>query len=432
MLDTMTSSSQNMASGMISPVFEDEESDGASDYSDVSEKESESIPVSSVQILNDTEASLRALQDVLAEKQSRVSKDQQLRISAYVSNVFRSVSQLLLEREGFKADLATVNAKLIVAKAEIKVEKVENKHRLEKILQLESDLGPVMRRVADATEASLTFADIVKNGPQKTIPSINRSGLNVGTPKPAVCIFPKLNSTKDSDDTKQLLKDTLRPSELGIRVTGIRNIRNKGVVIHTATQEDQKKILKTPCLANSDTLSVRLPTKRLPRVIFFNVPRDLTDECFLKSALAGAQDKAGLDLTVKSCKLSHLAGARTGTTCHRVFEVPAHIRHVLVEQGKVFVDWNVCRVRDFIGLTVCSKCQMIGHSFKFCKDQQRCGHCAGEGHARINCPKAAAEPVCATCTRFGKPAAHPTGDKDSCPAYKAALAKDFATIDYGV
>lgn len=428
----MTPSSQKIASDLISPVLEDEEYDGESDFSDVSEKGTRSIPVSSVQILNDTQASLRALQNVLAEKQSRVSKDQQLRISGYITEVFRSVSQLLLEREVFKADLATANAKLIVAKGEVTIEKAENQHRLQKILQLESDLGPVMRRVADATEASLSFADMVKNGPQKTIPPINRSGLNVGTPKPAVCIFPKLDSIKDSDDTKQLLKNVLRPSDLGIRVTGMRSIRNKGVVIHTATKEDQQKILKTPCLTNSVTLSARLPTKRHPRVIFFNVPRDLTDECFLTNALAGVQDIADLESTVKNCKLSHLAGARTGTACHRVYEVPARVRHVLVEQGKVFVDWNVCRVRDFIGLTVCSKCQMIGHSFKFCKDQQRCGHCAGEGHTRINCPKAAAEPVCATCTRFGKPAAHPTGDKDSCPAYKAALSKDFATIDYGV
>lgn len=384
-------------------------------------------------ILSGTQFFLKALQDTLAEKPSKVSKEQQLKVSRNVTSVLGSVAQLLLEKEELRGDLNSALANIKVLQAEKTMADNHIKHLLDKIQQLESDLGPVMRRVADATEASLSFADMVKNGPQNTPrPPITRTGLSVGTPKPAICIFPKLASAKDSDETKQLLKDVLRPSEHGIRVTGIRNIRNKGIVIQTATREDREKILKTPCLANSATLSARLPTKRHPRVIFFNVPRDLTDECFLRSALTGIQENADLEPTVKTCKLSHLAGARTGSTCHRVYEVPAHLRHVLVKQGKVFVDWNVCRVRDFIGLTVCSKCQMIGHSFKFCKDQQRCGHCAGEGHARTDCPKAAAKPVCATCTRFGKPAGHSTGDKDTCPAYKAALSKDFATIDYGV
>lgn len=415
----------------VEPQYEDDDSDDVvsqcSDVPDVSPS------TSGVEVLNDAQAHLMALQDILAEKSSKVPKDQQLRVSRSVSEVFRAVSQLLLEREAMRADLATVTAQLHIARG-------ETKHLQEKILLLESDLGPVMRRVAVATEASLSFADIARNtnsfadavrkhaGP---LP-ITRTGIPVGSPKPSVCIFPKLNKAKDSEQTKQLLKDTFRPSELGVRVTGVRKIKNNGVLLQTATKEDRNKILNAPALANSSTLSARLPAKRLPRVIFFNVPRELTDDDFLQSALTGISGITDVGSTIASCKLSHLAGARTGSTCHRVYEVPANLRHILVEQGKVFVDWTVCRVRDFIGLTVCSKCQMIGHSFKFCKDQTRCGHCGQDGHARESCPNTAAKAVCATCSRFGKPAAHPTGDRENCPAYLAALSRDFSTISYGV
>lgn len=212
----------------------------------------------------------------------------------------------------------------------------------------------------------------------------------------------------------------------------MRTIRNKGVLLNTATAGEQEKLLNAPCFNNSSTLKARLPTKRLPRLIFFNVPRDLTDVEFLRIALIGVPNIQDIEEAIASCKLSHLAGARTGTTCHRVYEMPATLRKLLVEQEKVFVNWTVCRVRDFIGLTVCTKCQMIGHSYKYCRDTPRCGHCAEENHISESCPNAAVKPVCATCTRFGKPATHSTGDRDNCPAYKAALKKDLATIDYGV
>lgn len=411
----------------------EEDSDASSHCSDSNETKFPSV--SGVDVLNEAQAHLTALQEVLSEKQSKVSKDQQLKISRNVSEVFRAVSQLLLERETMRADLATITAQLKMAEIKIRHEKDDKKYLEQKILQLESDLGPVMRRVAVATEASLSFADMVRK--QSNVahqpPPITQSGHRVGAPRPAICIFPTdADATEDSEGTKKIIQNIIRPSELGIRITGVRKIRNKGVLLNTATTGEQEKLLNAPCFENSGTLKARLPTKRLPRLIFFNVPRDLTDVEFLRIALTGIPNVQDIEGIISTCKLSHLAGARTGTTCHRVYEMPAKIRKLLVEQEKVFVNWTVCRVRDFIGLTVCTKCQMIGHSYKYCRDALRCGHCAEENHSNESCPNAAAKPVCATCIRFGKPATHSTGDRDNCPAYKAALKKDLATIDYGV
>lgn len=53
----------------------------------------------------------------------------------------------------------------------------------------------------------------------------------------------------------------------------------------------RNKHLKTPCVANSATLSTRLPKWRCPREIF-NIPRDLTHDCFLKSARSLGQSRS--------------------------------------------------------------------------------------------------------------------------------------------
>ena len=53
----------------------------------------------------------------------------------------------------------------------------------------------------------------------------------------------------------------------------------------------------------------------------------------------------------------------------------------------------------------CHRCQRFGHLAWSCKEQMRCGHCAGE-HDRRRCPPGTAA-KCVDCS-----GAHPTGDKD--------------------
>lgn len=411
-------------------------------HSDESDSDAEEIEVktdtelsnpSGLKILCGTQSALKALQDALAEKPTKISKEQQLKVSLNVTNVLGSVAQLLLEKEELRGELNSARTSIKVLQAEKLMSDNHIKQLLDKIQQLESDLGPVMRRVADATEASLSFAEVTKKKLPMP-PPLTRTSIPIGKPRPSVCFFPKLTDVNDSDATKKIIKDIVKPSQLGVRITGVKNIKNKGVIIHTASSQEQERLLNASIVTSSNMLTARLPVKRQPRVIFFNVPRELSDEGFLEKALSGISEVNDMSACIGQCKLSHMAGPRTGLSCHRVYAVPANIRHALVQQGRIFVDWTVCGVRDFIGLTVCLNCQMVGHSHKFCTATKRCAHCGEEGHAREVCPVATAAPSCATCARFGKPAtsrAHPTGHKD-CPAYKAALLRDLSTIDYGV
>lgn len=95
-------------------------------------------------------------------------------------------------------------------------------------------------------------------------------------------MFPQLDSIKDS---KEIKKTARKLSNLEVRVTGIVNIRDESIANRTATVEEQNKILNALTLENSNMLSARLSPKRQLRVIFFNVPRKLSNESFLCSTI---------------------------------------------------------------------------------------------------------------------------------------------------
>ena len=46
-------------------------------------------------------------------------------------------------------------------------------------------------------------------------------------------------------------------------------------------------------------------------------------------------------------------GAREGTVVQTVWIVHPEVRSVLVAEGRAFLDWDSCRVRDYVGAVRC-------------------------------------------------------------------------------
>ncbi|CAK1600626.1 unnamed protein product [Parnassius mnemosyne] len=117
-------------------------------------------------------------------------------------------------------------------------------------------------------------------------------------------------------------------------------------------------------------------------------------------------------------------------TCNYIIEVPPSIRKALINQGRIYINWTSCPVRDFTIVTRCFNCQQFGHSAKFCREScPTCNYCGELGHSFKECNNKAHAPVCARCKRFKRKCDHKTGD-ESCPARKFAEEKYINSIDY--
>lgn len=56
----------------------------------------------------------------------------------------------------------------------------------------------------------------------------------------------------------------------------------------------------------------------------------------------------------------------------------------MVEEKKVKIGWNICKIQDYIGILRCFRCCGYYHFVKDCKKNKICRKCAGN-HATKEC-----------------------------------------------
>lgn len=268
-----------------------------------------------------------------------------------------------------------------------------------------------------------TYANMVKKGSDMFIRPENLS---------SVAIYPS-DKTKSSDDTKSLVQKIISPEELKLHVRGLRKIRNGGVIIRTDNKDDIHKLKSSQKLASSG-LTVEEPSKRRPRIAVIGVPVALTEtevfDCIYAQNLTEKLPNINRESFLESIKLSHKSGKKDRLTCNYILEVPAKIRKIIMDQGRIFINWTSCPVRDFTIVTRCFNCQQFGHAAKFCRETNpTCNLCGETGHSYKDCNSKGSPPQCATCKRFQRKSDHPTGDVN-CPARKYAEDNYINSIDY--
>jgi hypothetical protein len=65
---------------------------------------------------------------------------------------------------------------------------------------------------------------------------------------------------------------------------------------------------------------------------------------------------------------------------HLVVEVSPNLRRELVALRKIKNYWNMCKVEDFVVVTICLKCLGFGHTSRFCQSHKKCSYCAEDYH----------------------------------------------------
>lgn len=245
---------------------------------------------------------------------------------------------------------------------------------------------------------------------------------------PAVIFYPTAAEVKTSEETKRILQEAVKPSEVGIRVTQVRKVGNSGVVVRTATAEAAAKLRS----AVPAGLRAVEPKSRLPRVALRYLRSDVSGDTIVEELhrINLAEDAAWpLARFKQECKLA--VKKQLGPKFLVVLECSKAARDLLIGLGRVYVGWDEADVCDHIRATCCSKCQQYGHPEKYCRSKEvTCGKCGETGHRSAECK--AQTQCCATCKRFKRSDAgtHATAAA-SCPARRHAEQQAVNMIQYG-
>lgn len=81
-------------------------------------------------------------------------------------------------------------------------------------------------------------------------------------------------------------------------------------------------------------------------------------------------------------------------TQYTILEADEKTHNRMVQLERINIDWESCRVYEYINVVRCRKCQQYNHISKYCRGQERCGRCAGY-HPTKNC--CSEEEQCVNC-----------------------------------
>lgn len=290
--------------------------------------------------------------------------------------------------------------------------------------EVKSSVAATKVAVKEAVSATVTPGERGYAAAVKGAPAVTGTKKRPKSNPPVVLVFPE-NEPKDSRVTREVVKKTLCPQEMGVQVRAVRSIRDGGLAIETATREQMEKVKAAPLLKDKG-FKVQEPRVRGPKVLIYDVPEDIKEEA-LASTIWGQNfaDDVDQDQFVKGFKVVRRAKSSANITA----ECSGEVRNLLRGKGRIFVGWGCCRVVDFVFPLRCNRCCAFGHTVRWCTLGVTCLHCAEEGHGIWDCPNTNSPPKCICCLRAKKPANHSAKDK-TCPCYTRAQEREFRSTAY--
>jgi hypothetical protein len=314
------------------------------------------------------------------------------------------------------------------------------------LMQLGCDNACLRGSLAERAETNrpppATFAEAVSGprGPRREasagVPAIK--GVKGVEPRNSdreltVVVADNSKENRSVDMIKKALLEAVDPVATNIRIKNVRKARSGKVVVQVHSKADAAKIVENQAIKEKG-LTAAPPAARKPRLILYDVPRDLEVDGVRRALIrqnTELLEGVGETTFKEECVFCFRLGKGNEDTVNWVLEVTPGMRDKLRKASRLYVGWRSCRVADFMSVTRCFRCLDVGHVARYCKvAEEVCSHCSLSGHKRDKCPNTAKPMVCAVCRRRGRPANHAVSDR-GCPSYAMAINRYAGTVDHG-
>ncbi|KAK9880330.1 hypothetical protein WA026_010215 [Henosepilachna vigintioctopunctata] len=217
----------------------------------------------------------------------------------------------------------------------------------------------------------------------------------------------------DNEALKKKLISEVGPTT-DIRVRAIRKCQRQGAIVIETMSENECVALKESEALKKMGMNVEDPRKRGTRVLVFDVPTGLSDGDMLKEIYSkNVKEVIGEDDFRKKSRIisRHGKGEVRGNV---ILELPENVKVALLKVGRVFINWDSCKVREVDAVDRCYQCQQLGHIARHCPVKERlCGKCGEPGHVMKDCR---GKEKCRMCAKKGVNAEHSIRS-EKCPEY---------------
>lgn len=193
-----------------------------------------------------------------------------------------------------------------------------------------------------------------------------------------VVIKPKVGS--DSKVTKEDILKNIKPAELQVCITKIKNIKDGGILIGCSSKEELDKFKSAAEKKLKKNYNIKIPQLKNPCIKILDI-EDTMDEDELKKYICKQNsylqhENFFIEIKViKKMKSRYMAIAETD---------PLSFKKI-IENGKLSIGWNICRVFEYVRVYRCFNCGGFDHRANECKVGQICLKCTSADHNTEKC-----------------------------------------------
>lgn len=238
----------------------------------------------------------------------------------------------------------------------------------------------------------------------------------------AVIIQPK-NQNQCSSQTKSDLLQKISPTNANIHLSKVVNVKNGGVLISCASNNENEEFKKMVQENLSDSYEIRKVNGTRPRVRIVGFTVNYTEDDLLE-CIVNCNTSI---LKNSDCKVIKVFPTKKNKDIFQaVLQLDAVTYEKVTKAGNLFVNYDSCVVFDAIELNRCYRCNEFHHSSKFCSNPVSCPRC-GQNHELKVCK--AESLTCSNCVKRNEKldlkvnVNHAAWDTSNCTVYKQACAK---------
>lgn len=303
---------------------------------------------------------LNTIKTTITECKGKISVMQRDTIYVVMENLFDLVGHMNTEMSEMRGELKSLRplAKHICEIKELIIK--ENKTVRTKIDKNIEDIKLNME--------TKTYAEITRND------TINVEASKCKKHEPIIIVKPKDKEQKNTV-TKDEIKQNIDPVDFG--VTGIRNFKQGAVIVECKNINATKKMEEQILSKMGEKYDVNTPKPKNPKLKIIGLSDKYTPEEIVSKIKMQNDYLQTIDSKIE-IKFIKEVKTKRGDVNYTIFtEVDGKTYHRMLQEGKVNIGWDRCRVFDNISLLKCYKCNGYMHKAQDCRSEKACSRCSG-------------------------------------------------------
>lgn len=247
-------------------------------------------------------------------------------------------------------------------------------HQVENIqTKIEDEISSQLKSIENKITPSNTFSEAQN---QIKVIEKNRPSYANALKNPVLIIKPK-NKEQSSKLTSNEIKDIIIDPE-SYNVRGVKEFAEGKVIIACKDAESVEKFKEQVKGRMGENYEINIPKIKMKQIKVWGLSETCSESDFIEKI---SRCNKIVDNESKINVVSIKESVRGVMVLIEADEV-THQR--LIEAERIYLDWDICRVYEYIHVTRCFNCQQFNHTSKYCKSNEKCGVCSGD-HKTDNC-----------------------------------------------